>query len=888
MATAEELLNSISKNQVSVLSEDDGIFVIDGESRTITVPDSERLFGVEGDKDVERKYFQSPKIVGDNIDLSQHQIYVSYVFTTTENNTVFPTIGNGLYHCDDVEVSGDNITFSWLLSGNVFANPGFIAFKVMAKKSEGGELKTKWNTAPAIGTVLLTVPDGEEIAEEYPDIINQLLTKMESVEQIATPEAMQGYVDTYLKENPVTGGMTEEQEQQLNQNTADVTNLKNDLNGKVSTNQGKDNAGKTMVVGEDGQLTPEDVKIPVDNTLSNAGQAADAKATGEALKRKLGEDLVTQISSPPTSELLKQNITDTSGWINIENYVNLVFILTQPATGGSSNRLYYASSDPGSDDVTSYLFWSVIPMEPERFTITDANVLSAKYVNLSVRNGATIDIYGIKKSESGKMELYTKGDSIGDSSEKTVELNSLFNGDDKLLECIPGETYTLEYESFNGAIQIGVYANDTFVIYQRITSLTNGMTINIPDNANYLRFSMWGVYTVKVTGKFYGDLTRPSQKLVEENFTEDILKYIRSNIGGNVSGAVFYNCQDYGVIPGSSDNTDAMQSLIDLAHENGGGVIWIPVGTYKFHKDGSTSAMGGNAQNNVYLKSNVSILGESVIGSVFKLYGDTQTGCSMFGFFTSGEDVLEGCTFSNFTVDLSEETMAQYSHKGKAFYVSGIKNCIFRDLRLISTPSTSLGIDMLDNVVMDSIYVYQGGRQWALGGNGGAGIGIGTGKWKNENYVIRNCVCDSCGHFGIFLEDQGIFSSAKDKNYPKGQIIANNVVRNGRHYALGLRGGKNVIFTGNNTYENVGGMYLDYGAQNVIIANNIFADCTENGLLFGNEDNTVNGTPESIPCDTVFVSGNLFKNNKVAIKELTVPISMEKSNNMFIGNTSES
>ena len=232
MATAEELLNSVLKNEASVLSASDAVFVIDGESRTINVPDSERLFGVEGDKDVERKYFQCPKIVGDNIDLSQHQIYVSYAFTTTENSTSFPD-ADGLYHCEDVEVSGDNITFSWLLSGNVFANPGFIAFKVMAKKSEGEELKTKWNTAPAIGSVLLTVPDGEEIAEEYPDIINQLLTKMESVEQIATPEAMQGYVNAYLEENPVTGGMTEEQKQQLNQNTTDVAGLKSALEQKA-------------------------------------------------------------------------------------------------------------------------------------------------------------------------------------------------------------------------------------------------------------------------------------------------------------------------------------------------------------------------------------------------------------------------------------------------------------------------------------------------------------------------------------------------------------------------------------------------------------------------------------------------------------------------------
>ena len=837
--TAEELLNSISKNQVSVLSEDDGIFVIDGESRTITVPDSERLFGVEGDKDVERKYFQCPKIVGDNIDLSQHQIYVSYVFTTTENNTSFPDESTGLYHCDDVETSGDNITFSWLLSGNVFANPGFIAFKVMAKKSEGGELKTKWNTAPAFGTVLITVPDGEEIAEEYPDVINQLLTKMESVEQIATPEAMQGYVDAYLKENPVTGGMTEEQEQQLNQNTTDIADLKSDLDQKF------------------------------DNVLPE----------------------ITKIPSGSEWELLKENVQPgLTGWIDFENVINILYVASNVSSG--SIRIYYTDIKPESDDDVEGLpgiTWPMTTEEHRVFTLSRTSfsaLQQAKYVNLSVSSDFTADIYVIKKTDVERAEVYAKGDLVG-ATEKTVNMK-LYAKDIVNVECIPGESYIVNFDSTNVATSVGIYVDDNYAIYQNISPVSDGMTIEIPEKANYLHFQSWSNNTITITGKFYGDLTRPSQKLVKENFDENILKYIRESIGGNISGAVYYNCQDYGVIPGSSDNTDAMQSLIDLVHENGGGVIWIPVGTYKFHKDGSTSAMGGNAQNNVYLKSNVSILGESVIGSVFKLYGDTQTGCSMFGFFTSGEDVLEGCTFSNFTVDLSEETMAQYSHKGKAFYVSGIKNCIFRDLRLISTPSTSLGIDMLDNVVMDSIYVYQGGRQWALGGNGGAGIGIGTGKWKNENYVIRNCVCDSCGHFGIFLEDQGIFSSAKDKNYPKGQIIANNVVRNGRHYALGLRGGKNVIFTGNNTYENVGGMYLDYGAQNVIIANNIFADCTENGLLFGNEDNTVNGTPESIPCDTVFVSGNLFKNNKVAIKELTVPISMEKSNNMFIGNTSES
>lgn len=252
MATAEELL----QNAAETLSESAAeVCVIDEETRTINVPPGESLFGVTGDKDVERKYFQCPKIVGDNTDLSQHQIYIVYVFTSTQNSTVFPSVGIDKYHCEDVKVSGDNITFSWKLSGNVLATPGFIAFKVMAAKNEGSNLKTKWNTAPAFGTVLITVPDGEEIAEEYPDIINQLFEEMEKVQEIATPEAMKSYVEAYMQEHPVTGGMTEEQEQKLNQNTTDIADLKSAM--------------------------PK-----VDSTLSNTGEAADAKATGEQLASK--------------------------------------------------------------------------------------------------------------------------------------------------------------------------------------------------------------------------------------------------------------------------------------------------------------------------------------------------------------------------------------------------------------------------------------------------------------------------------------------------------------------------------------------------------------------------------------------------------------------------
>ena len=176
------------------------VIVIDGETRNMTIPEGENLFGARGDKNVERKYFQCPKIVGDNIDLSQHLIYVNYVFTDIDNPTNLPETKIGMYHCEDVAVEGDDITFSWLLSGNVLHNPGFIAFKVCAKEKES-DPTTVFNTTPAIGIVLYTIPDGSEIIpEEYPDIITQLLadmdaTKEEVAAQIAKIDAIKDQIE---------------------------------------------------------------------------------------------------------------------------------------------------------------------------------------------------------------------------------------------------------------------------------------------------------------------------------------------------------------------------------------------------------------------------------------------------------------------------------------------------------------------------------------------------------------------------------------------------------------------------------------------------------------------------------------------------------------------
>lgn len=342
---------------------------------------------------------------------------------------------------------------------------------------------------------------------------------------------------------------------------------------------------------------------------------------------------------------------------------------------------------------------------------------------------------------------------------------------------------------------------------------------------------------------------------------------------------LIYNVLDYGITTNNIDNTEALQKLIDMVHNLGGGTIYFPNGTYLFDSEKSSYDMTDNITALCQMKSFVSILGENISKTILKVTGKTKKGAALFCYNSDFScEILEGANAQNFTIDMSLASLEEYTHRGKAFYYSGVKDSIFRDLKLISTPSTALGIDMLDNVVIDSIYVYEGGKSWSYGGPGGAGIGIGTGKWNNENFIIRNCICEHCGYFGIFIEDQGIFHNKK--NYPKGQIISNNIIRNSRHYAIGIRGGDSVLVTANNIYDNIDGIYLDYGAKNIVINNNIIKNSKDTALCFGNEDKQLN--EKSISCENIVINGNTFINNNKVVIETTKPKKYIETNNIYI------
>lgn len=154
--------------------------LIDPETRLIEVPESESLFGVYSENDVEVKHFACPKIVLNNIDLSQMYIFINYV---SASGRYGQTLAKNIKTSED----GNYITFDWELTGNVFDlnTNGKIYFAVMAKK-QIEDKEPVFATRKASGLCYETIEVGEVIQEQYADIILEMLTRIEALENGGT------------------------------------------------------------------------------------------------------------------------------------------------------------------------------------------------------------------------------------------------------------------------------------------------------------------------------------------------------------------------------------------------------------------------------------------------------------------------------------------------------------------------------------------------------------------------------------------------------------------------------------------------------------------------------------------------------------------------------
>lgn len=257
----------------------DAVCVIDGETRIISVPNEYKELGVESDEKVTRIKFQCPKIVGDNVDLTEYNLYINYRNAGNKLNS---------YLVEDATVTGDTINFSWLLSRHVTESPGTISYIVCAKKSDYTGVINEWNTKVATGTVGVGLEAAEEIEEQNIDIIEQILRSIVELENKVDSGGSGGSGGYYAPSVDDNGNLTWTASK-TDMPAVDGTNIKgpHGVSG-VYVGSGDMPDGYNVQIDPDG--TPSDITLFIDETLTEHGKAADAKATGDAL-HSLSEEI---------------------------------------------------------------------------------------------------------------------------------------------------------------------------------------------------------------------------------------------------------------------------------------------------------------------------------------------------------------------------------------------------------------------------------------------------------------------------------------------------------------------------------------------------------------------------------------------------------------------
>ena len=156
--------------------------VVVGSDRYITVPESLQKIGVQFDHNAETVTFDCPRY-WDGHDLSKMKIYINYMR---------PNDSFGAYLCSDAEIDSVDDTimhFNWVISGHVTEFAGPLSFLVcICDVDQNGDSTTHWNSE--LNTQMY-ISSGmkcrDAILGRYPDIITQLLNRMDSVEAVFAP-----------------------------------------------------------------------------------------------------------------------------------------------------------------------------------------------------------------------------------------------------------------------------------------------------------------------------------------------------------------------------------------------------------------------------------------------------------------------------------------------------------------------------------------------------------------------------------------------------------------------------------------------------------------------------------------------------------------------------
>lgn len=240
----------------------DEVITIDNDLRKITIPASITLLGVVSDENVQTLHFQMPKTYK-GLDLSEFAIRINYMNANNVGDT---------YAVDDSEISGKNIVFTWTVGRVACMYKGNTKFIICLKKKDvSGNVLKEFNTSLASLPVLEGLETTEAVVAENPDIIEQILTKIEKLTQIS-PEDIASAVSAYMKENPINvpknlSDLKEDDEHEtVTKEEKQAWNAKSDFSGEYRDLRGKPELAEWALQREKPTYTASEVGALPDTT----------------------------------------------------------------------------------------------------------------------------------------------------------------------------------------------------------------------------------------------------------------------------------------------------------------------------------------------------------------------------------------------------------------------------------------------------------------------------------------------------------------------------------------------------------------------------------------------------------------------------------------------
>lgn len=196
MSEASNLLNGLAEGVATAGSGENEEHIIIGKDRVIVVPESLKKIAIQYDHNVETVTFDCPRY-WDEHDFSEMSVYVNYIRSDGQ-------IGSAICKILDDKTTETTMSFTWTLSEHAtFANGPLTILVCIKSVDADNTTSVHWNSElnndMFVGEGLEAISG---VAEQYPDIITGLLTRMDELEAIGlshlvgVEETSEGYTVT--------------------------------------------------------------------------------------------------------------------------------------------------------------------------------------------------------------------------------------------------------------------------------------------------------------------------------------------------------------------------------------------------------------------------------------------------------------------------------------------------------------------------------------------------------------------------------------------------------------------------------------------------------------------------------------------------------------------